>query len=218
MVKQAVAAKIEVALATDLACNHTIPPGVISFSGVQSPETYEKWWDYILTQNKPQPFAAIVGPSTLDITKYTESTLKTAMKDHPGFTLAANVQTDYSTAQAYKATQDLLRAHPEVKLIASNYAGMTQGVARALQAAHRTDVKVFDLMGDHIVADLIQKGTVTATLPGLPRDETAIAVQNLVAGWTGKKVERDINPVDLLKIPGGPWVTKENVADFEPQY
>lgn len=212
------AAKVPIVLNVLAVCNGD-NKGAVSFVGEQTPALYTTWWNYILSQNTPQPIAVLTGPPLLDITKYTNSTLQAALAKHPGFKVVSNQTTDYTTGNAYKVTQDLLHAHPDVRIIASNYAGVTQGVVQAVKAAGlEGKVKVYDLLGDKNIVNLIKQGEVTATIPGVPYSEGYQSVVQLVNYLKGKKVSTDVNPLDSLNFPGKPFVTKENVGEFTAQY
>ena len=192
--------------------------GTIGFVGVQGPEAYGIWAHDILSENEPQELGLVVGPAELELTEQTEEAFEKEGEKYPGFKVVAE-QTDYTTGGAYKATQDLLNAHPDMKLIASNYAGMTVGVLQAIKAAGDVGkIKVYDLLAEKIMKKAIEKGEVYASIPGLPASEAEYAMEAVVKNAEGKKVPPTYNPLDELTFKGAPLVKRANVAEFEPQY
>jgi ribose transport system substrate-binding protein len=217
-IKSAVKAGIPVYLLVTHVCNDE-EFGALGFVGVQGQEAYEEWFEFMLSENEPGEMALLTGPQEVDLTGYTEAALEEAQKKYPGWDVVATVNTDYTTGGAYKAAQDILQAHPNIELIASNYAGMTGGVVQAVKAAGKTgQVKIYDLLGDKIIKKDIENGSVTATLPGLPASESAYAVESIAKAAEGEEVEKTYNPLVQVKIKDGPFVTKANVAEFEPEY
>ncbi|MBS1842793.1 MAG: sugar ABC transporter substrate-binding protein [Actinobacteria bacterium] len=219
-VKAAIAAGIPVYILTGEICGTDGSDyGALGFAGVQTPEAYEEWAEYILGENEPQEFAVVTGPAENDNTRYAEEAFAKAEEKHPGFDNAGIQNTDYTTGKAFQVTQDILQSHPNLGFIASNYAGMTAGVIQAVKAAGKIGkVKIYDLLGDKTITKAIEKGEVAATLPGLPASEAEHAIESVAKAAEGEKVEPSYNPLVELKIKGGPFVTKANVAEFEPQY
>jgi ribose transport system substrate-binding protein len=194
--------------------------GAIGFVGTQTPELYGTWFENMLSENEPEEMALITGPAETDITGYAEEELEKATKKYPGFNVVSIENTGYTTGEAFEQTQDILQAHPNIGIIASNYAGMTGGVVQAVKAAGKTgQVKIYDLLGEKVVKKFIENGEVTSTLPGLPATEAVYAVESIAKAAEGEKIEPfSYNPIESLEIKGGPFVTKANVAEFEPEY
>ncbi len=195
------------------------PKGSLGLRAVQVQQTYTEWWQYIMKANPHAQMAVLTGPLDASTTNFTNEQLKAAQKSYPGVDVVANQATDYTTEQAFQATQDLLKSHPDIKVIASNYSGMTQGVVQAVKAAGDVGkVKIYDLLGDKYVVGQIKAGTVTATLPGLPGTESAMAVQGAIQAWVGKPVPVFVNPLTSVKVTDGPFITKANVSQFNAEY
>jgi ribose transport system substrate-binding protein len=193
--------------------------GALGFVGVQTPEAYEEWFENMLSTNEPQELALLTGPAEVDITGYAEEALEKETEKYPGFDVVGVQNTDYTAGNAFQVTQDILQAHPNIGMIASNYSGMTGGVVQAVKAAGKTgEVKVYDLLGEKIVKKDIENGSVAMTLPGLPASEAAYSVESVKKAAEGEPVEKTYNPEAGVKIKGGPFVTKANVAEFEPEY
>lgn len=218
ILEKAVAAGVKVMLANSPACTAFGPKGGIGIVGVQTLSLYQKWWDKILSDSKPGEIALQTGGALDYVTKIANQALKTEMKKHPGFTVISNQNLNYSTSSAYTNAQDLLKSHPNLALIASTYSGMTEGIVQATKQAGNTTVKVYDFDGDKTILADVKAGSVTLTAPGLPASEGSGAVKALVKAWKGKTVAKVTNPLESLKISGGPFITKANVDSYTPQY
>jgi ribose transport system substrate-binding protein len=214
---EAAAEEVPLFLAGANACDgHT--ENVLGVSLASRPETYEGWWNYILENAEPGPISVILGPPELETTVTAEKTLEAALEKHPGFEPSIQT-TDYTTGQAFKVAQDVLQANPDLKTIVSNYAGMTEGVLSAVkQAGDVGKIAIYDQLGNKPAVESVEKGEITMTEPGLPRDETQYAVEALVKNAEGKPFVKEYNPVNSLKFNGAPFVTKENASEFEAQY
>lgn len=219
VIQQAVTAGIKVMMAVNPACTPTGPNGGLGIVAVQTQQLYNQWWDYILSHNNPGKIAVLEGGAVDYVTKFCNNGLAAALKSHPGFTVVSKQTLNYSTSAAYQNVQDVLHAHPDLSLVVSDYTGMTVGAVRAVQqSGNASSVKVYDMDGDHNAVKLIQNGQVEMTVPGLPKSESADAVKLVAQAWQGKSVPKVTNPLDSLNLPGAPFVTKANAAQFHPEY
>lgn len=219
ILQQAVAAGIMVMMAVTPACTDSGPAGGIGVVAVQSEALYQQWWDYIFTHNKPGKIAFITGGALDFVTKASEDALKTEQAKYPGFTVVSNQNLDYSTEAAYKNAQDVIKAHPDISVFASNYSGMTQGVVQAVSQAGKTSsISVYDMDGDKTMVSFIKAGKVAMTVPGLPKSESTQAVQLVVDAWQGKSVAKISNPIMSQTFTGAPFVTKDNADSYQPEY
>jgi ABC-type sugar transport system substrate-binding protein len=66
-------------------------------------------------------------------------------KKYPGLTMATILPCDDKTAKAFDATNTILNAHPEVKLIMAICSPAVPGAAEAVKQSGRNDVKVIGL-------------------------------------------------------------------------
>lgn len=219
VLNQAIAAGIKVELANSDACGVGGPPGAVGFSGVQTPDLYAQWWNYILSKNAPGKIVMLKGGALDYLTKISDAAMNAALAAHPGFTLVSNANLDYSTSAAFNNVQVQLQAHTDITIIASDYAGMTQGAVQAVKTANKTgSVKIYDFNGGQAIVDLIKSGDVEMTIPGMPISESRNAVRIIADAWQGKPTPKTYNPITELTFPGSPFVTKTNVNDYKPQY
>src|SRR5262249_60200629 len=94
--------------------------------------------------------------------------------------------TEYQASVALTKTQDILSAHPDLKLLFSNYSGQTPGAISAIKAAGKTNqVKIYDLGGDKQMFQFVKDGAVAPTEVYLPYEEQYNAVQAAGAHRSG---------------------------------
>lgn len=217
-IKQAIASGIPVMLLNSRVCETEEGLGAIGFSGLQGEEAYDAWAHAILSENEPQELGLIVGPPENRLTEETEEAFEKEGETYPGFKTTI-LHTDYTTEDAFQQTQAMLQAHPNMKLIAANYSGMTTGALQALKAAGLVGkVKVYDLLADKHMVQAIKNGEVYASIPGMPVTEGEYAVEAVVKNAEGESVPPNYNPMNSLEFKGKPLLTEKNVNEYTPQY
>jgi ABC-type sugar transport system substrate-binding protein len=131
----------------------------------------------------------------------------------------ANEQLDYTEATAFTATTDLLRSHPGIKILITDYSDMTVGAARAIQQLGLTGkVQVYDLGASSQAIQDVKSGEITMSYPLLPVTEMATAIKAMARYWEGDPVNQYYDPASQLSFPGAPFITQKNVSDFKPAY
>lgn len=217
-IKRAVKEKVKVVLFVTTACGG-VPDGVSTLVNLMTPELFRKWWDHILVTNEPQGFAMFALDPNVDLEGINKKQMQDAMAAHPGFTLVAYQNTNDTVPGAFQVAQDTLRAHPDIKIIASASGTITQGIVQAVKAAGlEGKVKIYDFLGNKFTMEQIKAGVVTASVPGLPHTETYTAVEQAIRAVHGETMPKLINPADKLAITDGPIITKDNVGQFTPEY
>jgi ABC-type sugar transport system substrate-binding protein len=221
-IKQAIASGIPVMVINSPICETeetlTGELGNIGFVGLQGEEAYDAWAQAILSENEPQELGLVIGPPGNTLTDETEEAFEKEGEAYPGFTTAI-AHTDYTTEDAFQQTQAMLQAHPSIKLIASNYSGLTTGVLQAVRAAGLIGkVKIYDLLADKHMVQAIKNGEVYASIPGMPASEGEYGVEAVVKNAEGKSVPPTYNPMNSLEFEGKPLLTKKNVDEYTPQY
>jgi ribose transport system substrate-binding protein len=216
--KQVIEAGLPLVLLVTGTCGG-IPEGTATLVNLQTPQMYRTWWDHILSTNEPQKVGVVTLPALLDLTKNAAAAMDASMKEHPGFQIVATQYTDDTTRMAYQATQDMLTANPDLKIITSISSTMTQGIAQAVKNAGKAgQVKIYDVLGNEFVTGAIAEGLVTATVPGLPRTEGRLTIDAVVSALKGEQLPEITDPSTELKIQDGPILTSTNVNQFTPEY
>lgn len=201
----------------------TWEPGTITYVGGQTHDIYIEWMDKIIEMAKAAypdggKAAAMSGPKTGANAKNFDDVLKRALPG-TGIELVSNQETDYTTEKAYQVAQDVLQANPDLKYYISNYSGCTQGIVQAVkEAGLEKQVKIFDFGGNKWALDQVRNGSLEMTAMMLPYKETQRSVEALANYVSGKDVPKFINLTQDQSLPGSPFVTKENVAQYTAEY
>ncbi|MFD9663128.1 sugar ABC transporter substrate-binding protein [Rhodococcus sp. NPDC059968] len=219
-IKDAAAQGIKVLVVVTAICGDDgYTDGTLGFIGEQNAAGYRGWWKHIFENTDPGKLAAITGPDLDFVTMATQSALESVQPEYPDHTIASFQKTDYLTEEAFAVTQTTLKSNPDLKAVASNYSGMTRGVVQAVQESGKSSsVKVFDSNGDAWTKSAIESGTVKMALPGTPYTDMKLAVEMMMASWQGQEVAKVTNPLDQLQFAGAPYITKDNVASWVPEY
>jgi len=220
IVKKAMAQGIVVSVQNQALCGDTTyTPGTLTFVGGQTRDVYNSFMDYTFSKIKSGKIAIITGPALNANTDNMLGALATVQPKYPDVKVVANQQLDYTTDKAFTASQDIIQANPDLTAILSNYSGMTQGIVQAVKAANLTGkIKIYDMGGNEWAASAVKSGDIEMTLPFLPYEETSVAVRALCDYADGKPVKTYYNLTEELKFPGAPFVTKDNVDQFKPEY
>jgi ribose transport system substrate-binding protein len=198
-------------------------PGTVAFVGGQTHSVYAEWIERIVGMVKAMrcgggEILIITGPKAGANGKNVDDVLM-QMLPGTGIEQYANIETRYTTREAYEHTRAAIRLCPRLRFVISNYSGMTQGVVRAVQEANlQNQIKVFDFGGSRWALKAVQDGRIEMTGMMLPYTETARAVEAVVFSSRGKETQRFI---DLTKLSPGPsttFVTKKNVDKFVGEY
>jgi ribose transport system substrate-binding protein len=195
-------------------------PGLAGIYLTQGTESFEAWIDHSLTINPTvKKIALITGPALNPATNQMVQAAKEALQKHPGVTIVATYATDNSTPSGLAETQTMLQAHPDVQLVLSQASGATVGAAKALIAAGKSGkVILSDSSGASVVLPYIKSGAVQLTEVSLPKTETTVAVQSLVAAFDGKPLPQGRSAIVSLKGGQPVYIDKADVSTFQPQY
>jgi ribose transport system substrate-binding protein len=220
IVKKAISQGIVVSVQNQALCGDTTyTPGTLAFVGGQTRDVYNSFIDYAFSKINKGKVAIITGPALNANTENMLGALATYQPKYPDIQVVANQQLDYTTDKAFTVAQDIVQANPDLTAILSNYSGMTQGIVQAVKAANLGDkIKIYDMGGNEWAASAVKNGDIEMTLPFLPFEETSVAVRALCDYADGKPVKTYYNLTDELTFPGAPFVTKDNVDQFKPEY
>jgi ribose transport system substrate-binding protein len=219
-VKQAIAQGIMVLVVNQGLCgDDTYTDGTVGFVGGQTLDTYTGWFQQMVDDNPDGgEFALMTGPN-LNYNTNNALAAEKSVIEGSAFDVVSNQQTDYTTTTAFDVASATLQANPNLKVYATNYSEMTNGVVQAIDAAGLTGkVKVYDFGGSEWAAQAVEAGTIELTLPMLPTTELAMSVDEIVKAWNGEKIPQVFQLKDSLKFDGAPYVRKANVAQFTPEY
>jgi ribose transport system substrate-binding protein len=215
------AKKIPVLIINEALCgNDTFIKGTVGFVGGQTSAVYKQFYDYVVKDNPSGGNVILLtGPNLNYNTINAVNGFKAMTAANPSFKTVANQQIDYTTATAYEATTNLLRAHPETNILITNYSDMTVGATRAIaQLGLTSKINVYDLGANKQALTALNAGQIRMTYPLLPVEEMTTAIQVMVDYWQGKPTQQVYLDTDALKFTGAPFITKANVDNFTPAY
>ncbi|MGH3258466.1 MAG: substrate-binding domain-containing protein [Streptosporangiaceae bacterium] len=133
--------------------------------------------------------------------------IMSVLKHYPGIHVVSNVNGNYDTNQSYTAVTNLLTRYPKGQLnwIISEADVMSLGAIKALQGAHRTDVKLASIDGQNQGLQAVQAGQMQADVVyPVVQPAAEVAAAKVCAG------ESVASQVALLY----PLVTKANVSTY----
>jgi ABC-type sugar transport system substrate-binding protein len=128
------------------------------------------------------------------------------------YDIVASQPGDWLPDKSEDACQNMLASNPEIELFYAEADDMAVGCAEAVKAAN-SDVKIVGVGGSKLVINAIKDGSVAGTVCYKPEDLGALALQTIVNHLTGEqRVDAEFVSYDT------PAITKDNVADCDPQW
>lgn len=108
-----------------------------------------------------------------------------ALKETPGIKVVAEETANWDETEAYKATQNILTAHPNVKAVFGESDAMSLGASKAAKAAGKQIFSV-GIDGFPTMFDAVASGLTQATMAQQPYMMGQMAVRNAIALIEGK--------------------------------
>ncbi|GEB14724.1 sugar ABC transporter substrate-binding protein [Pimelobacter simplex] len=193
----------------------THQPGTITYVGGQTLDVYEDWVQDVIDSHPDGAKIALVSGPDLNANTLCFFKAAEAFAKADGFEVVAQQTTDYTTPKAFDAAQTIVRANADVDVIMSNFSGMTRGV---VEAVGDRDVEIYDFGGDSWALQNVRSGSLTSSVMMLPRVETREAIEAVARYVKGEDVPTFINLAESDTLPGTPFATAENVAQFTAEY
>lgn len=104
---------------------------------------------------------------------------KEALKQNPNIKLVAEATANWDESKAFKASQNILTAHPNLKAIFGESDAMALGAGRAAKAANRSGMDFVGIDGFPSMWPAIKSGIVTATAAQVPYQMGIMAVKDV---------------------------------------
>jgi ribose transport system substrate-binding protein len=167
-------------------------PGTLNYVGSNNTLKWNvKWFEAAAAANPgPQKAVVVLGQATGGQARVLMQSLKMWRKANPDseFEVADIINSDYSTADAFKQTQSYLQAHKDTTVMMPIYSpDMAIGVVKGITSAKMTDkVKVATQGGDPYSVDGIKKGTVQLTMPLYPATSAKLGVESILKAQKGE--------------------------------
>ena len=134
-----------------------------------------------------------------------------ALKKFPDIKLVAEQTANWDEGEAFKATQNVLTAHPNLKAIFAESDAMALGAGRAAKQAGKTGMFFVGIDGFPTMWPAIKSGMVTATAAQLPYPMGILAVQNVTKIVNGKAAD-----IPQLQYQDTTLVHKDNLDKYSP--
>ena len=134
-----------------------------------------------------------------------------ALKKFPDIKLVAEQTANWDEGEAFKATQNILTAHPDLKAIFGESDAMALGAGKAAKGAGKTGMMFVGIDGFPTMWPAIKSGLVSATAAQLPYPMGELAVQDVqkIIGGMGKDIPQ-------LQYQDTTLVNKETADKFTP--
>ena len=134
-----------------------------------------------------------------------------ALKNFPGIQVVAEQTANWDETEAYKAAQNILTAHPDLKAIFGESDAMALGAAKAAKKADRQNLIVVGIDGFPTMFKAVKSGLTQATKAQRPYQMGELAVKDAILLMTSKG--KDIPAVQYVEAQ---LITKDNVDQNSP--
>ncbi|GAA2591666.1 hypothetical protein GCM10010399_22760 [Dactylosporangium fulvum] len=195
-------------------------PGTVSFVGgmynTPGQEAFLK--DCIAHSPGKHQALALLGPEYFGTTKAWKAAGKLVLPDNPDFRITREVNTNWSTPDAFKRVQDALQGAPDIDVIISAQSDLTKGAVRAIKSLGREGkIRVYEMGGGKDSVALVQSGEVYSTFPTYPKSSAYAALEALVKASKGETVprfiDRDGNPNGVLE-----GIPADKLSSYTPEW
>jgi galactofuranose transport system substrate-binding protein len=171
----------------------------------------------------PCEVAAIGGFTGSDLFTIWERAIDQAKAKYPNVKVVSDQPGNFDPRVALRVVGDALRANPGLDMVISPWDDMTRGAEQAIRAAGKrpgTDVRIYSTGATKIGVQRVQQGTWNETSIFLPFQESYYGAVALMMALEGKPVNAYVNEAELPPVTnlGSIYVTKDNAAEFHPNY
>lgn len=135
-----------------------------------------------------------------------------ALKANPGVRVVAEESANWDQTEAFKATQNILSANPNLKAVFGESDAMALGAAKAAQQAGRQGMIFAGIDGFPTMFEAVRSGLTEATMAQQPYRMGEIAVQNAIGIIEGNGGE-----LPPEQYQDAVLINKETVAQHRPE-
>ncbi|TLU71341.1 substrate-binding domain-containing protein [Lichenicoccus roseus] len=134
-----------------------------------------------------------------------------ALQKFPDIHVVAQQTANWDETEAYKAAQNILTAHPDLKAIFGESDAMAMGAAKAAKQADRQGLVVVGIDGFPTMFKAVKSGLTQATKAQRPYEMGEMAVRDAIQliNNTGKAIPAE-------QLVDAQLITKANVDQFSP--
>ncbi len=135
-----------------------------------------------------------------------------ALANYPNVKVVAEQTANWDENEAFKATQNILTAHPDLDAVFGESDAMGLGAAKAARQAGRDDMIAVGIDGFPTMLDAIKAGLTQATMAQIPYPMGKMAIRDAIAVMNGEKLP-ELQYQDAVLIHAGN-VNDYSAADF----
>jgi ABC-type sugar transport system substrate-binding protein len=167
--------------------------------------------------------AAIGGFTGSDLFTLWERAVTQGEEKFPKVEVVSNQPANYDPRVALRVIGDALRANPDLDVVISPWDDMTRGAEQAIVAAGKKpgkDVRIYSTGATKVGVQRVKQGAWNETSIFLPFEESYYAAVALMMALQGKPVNAYVNEAEMPPVTklGSIYVTKQNAAQFRPNY
>ena len=167
--------------------------------------------------------AAIGGFTGSDLFTLWERAIAQGKAKFPKVQVVSDQPGNFDPRVALRVVGDALRAHPDIDVVISPWDDMTRGAEQAIVAAGKKpgkDVRIYSTGATKVGVQRVEQGAWNETSIFLPFEESYYAAVALTMAFEGKPVNAYVNEAEMPPVTklGSIYVTRENAAQFRPNY
>ena len=167
--------------------------------------------------------AAIGGFTGSDLFTLWERAIAQGKAKFPNVEVVSDQPSNFDPRVALRVIGDTLRAHPDLDVVISPWDDMTRGAEQAIITAGKApgkDVRIYSTGATKVGVQRVKQGTWNETSIFLPFEESYYAAVALIMALEGKPVNAYVNEAEMPAVTelGSIYVTKQNAAEFRPNY
>lgn len=175
--------------------------------------------EYMVEQLKDKPgtkkVAVIELPPGIAVGDQRVEGFKNVIEKTPEFEVVASLNGEAEPEGGFKATQNALSANSDLAGVFTANDPMGEGAQQAIgQAGKANEVLLVSFNGDPPALDLVEKGTMAATVAQDPYGQGIVAMEAINALLNGEPVEFTDPAERIIEVPVT-LVTKENVKEVK---
>ena len=136
-----------------------------------------------------------------------------ALAENPGIAVVAEETANWDETEAFKATQNILTAHPELDAVFGESDAMGMGAAKAAKDA-RKDIFAVGIDGFPTMFDSVESGLTQATMAQQPYMMGQLAVRNAIALMEGEGADIPAEQYQDTVLINAETVKDNKVEDF----
>ena len=167
--------------------------------------------------------AAIGGFTGSDLFTIWERAIAQGKEKFPNVQVVSDQPGNFDPRVALRVIGDALRANPDLDVVISPWDDMTRGAEQAIVATGKEpgkDVRIYSTGATKVGVQRVKQGAWNETSIFLPFEESYYAAVALIMALEGKPVNAYVNEAEMPAVTelGSIYVTKENAAEFRPNY